>query len=161
MSTIDIIIAVCFLPCLFFGLKHGLVKQITSLCTIYFGVTLSLRFSAPVIEWLSKHVNISPLAAKMVSFIVIFFVIALLLSLLGRLVEKVLQITLLGWINKVLGVAMAFIIFAVTLSAITFIVDQANNSLSFIPKEQISKSRAYPELLKLSKLIFPYFKQLF
>ena len=161
MSTIDIIIAVCFLPCLFFGLKHGLVKQITSLCTIYFGVTLSLRFSAPVIEWLSSHVNISPLAAKMVSFLVIFFVIALLLSLLGRLVEKVLQITLLGWVNKVLGVAMAFIIFAVTLSAITFIVDQANNSLSFIPKEQISESRIYPELLKLSKLIFPYFKQLF
>ncbi len=161
MSTIDIIIAVCFLPCLFFGLKHGLVKQITSLCTIYFGVTLSLRFSSPVMEWLSSHVEMSPLAAKMVSLIIIFFVIALLLSLLGRLVEKVLQITLLGWVNKVLGVAMAFVIFTVTLSAVTFIVDQANNALSFIPKEQISESRIYPELLKLSKLIFPYFKQLF
>ncbi len=161
MNTIDIIIAVCFLPCLFFGLKHGLVKQITSLCTIYFGVTLSLRFSAPVIKWLSGHVTMSPLAAKMVSFLVIFLVIALLLRLLGRLVEKVLQITLLGWVNRLLGVAMAIVIFAVTLSAITFIVDQANNTLSFIPKEQISESRIYPGLLKLSKLIFPYFKQLF
>lgn len=161
MGIIDIVLIVCFLPCLYFGLRHGLVKQVISLCTIYFGISLSLRFSVPVMEWLSEHMTISPTVAKIASFVVIFVVIATLLALFGRLVEKVLQITLLGWLNRLLGVVMACLIFTVALSAVVFLVDEANNAFSFIPQEHISESRLYPALLKISKVIFPYFKQIF
>lgn len=161
METIDIILILCFLPFIYFGLKKGLVKLIISFCTIYFGITLSLRFSTPLIEWIGGHLKIAPFAAKTISFVLIFFGIAIVFSLFGRLVEKVLQITLLGWINRLLGLAVSCLIFIVALSSIIFLVDSANNLMHFIPEEHIGNSRLYPLLLNLSKQIFPYFKQIF
>ena len=161
MGTIDIILILCFLPCIYFGLKKGLVKLLISFCTVYFGITLSLRFSAPVIEWIGGHLKISPFAAKTISFVLIFFGIAIVFSLFGRLVEKVLQITLLGWVNRLLGLAVSCLIFIVALSSIIFLVDSANNLMHFISEEQIGASKLYPLLLDLAKQIFPYFKQIF
>lgn len=161
MGVIDIIIVCCFLPVLYFGIKNGMVKQLVALAVIYFGITLSLRFAEPVAEWVTGHVKISEFWAKAVSFILIFFAVALVLSLLGKIIEKIIQISLLGWLNKLLGVVMTFCLFALVISVLVYFVDSANNLLDFIPKEKLEESRFYPALLDLSKEVFPHFKELF
>ena len=161
MGVIDIVIVCCFLPVLYFGIKNGLVKQLVALAVIYFGIILSLRFSTPAAQWVLEHVKMSEFWAKAVSFILIFFAVALILSLLGKMVEKILKITMLGWLNKLLGVVMTFILFALVLSVIVYFVDSANNLLEFIPKEKLEESRFYPALLQLSQEVFPHFKELF
>ena len=143
MGVIDIIIVCCFLP------------------VLYFGITLSLRFATPVAEWITERLQISEFWAKTVSFIFIFFVVALVLSLLGKIVEKIIKISMLGWLNKLLGIAMTFCIFALLISVVVYFVDSANNLLDFIPKEKLEESRFYPLLLDLSKEVFPHFKELF
>ena len=112
MGVIDIVIVCCFLPVLYFGIKNGLVKQLVAFAVIYFGLRLSLRFATPVAEWIVERVKISDFWAKTVSFIVIFFAIALLLNLLGKMLEKIINISMLGWLNKLLGIVMTFCIFA-------------------------------------------------
>ena len=161
MGVIDIILVVCFLPCIWFGLKRGLVRQIVSICVIYFGITLSLRFAGQLSTWLSKYIPDSPFAVKLIAFILIFFAIALILSLLGKVVEKILKITLLGWLNRLLGLVLAFFVFLIAISSVVFLIDSANSLIEFIPKEKIAESRIYPALVDFSKFIFPYFKELF
>ena len=118
MGVIDIVIVCCFLPVLYFGIKNGLVKQLVAFAVIYFGITLSLRFATPVAEWITERLQISEFWAKTVSFIFIFFVVALVLSLLGKIVEKIIKISMLGWLNKLLGIAMTFCIFALLISVV-------------------------------------------
>ena len=161
MGVIDIVIVCCFLPALYFGIKNGMVRQLVALAVIYFGITLSLRFAEPVAEWVTGHVKISEFWAKAVSFILIFFVVALLLSLLGKIVEKILKISMLNWLNKLLGVVMSFVLFVLLLSVLVYFVDSANNLLEFIPKEKLEESRFYPALLQFSQQVFPHFKELF
>lgn len=161
MGVIDIVIVCCFLPALYFGIKNGLVRQLVAIAVIYFGITLSLRFSAPVAEWMEEHVHLTGFWAKTVSFVLIFFVVSLVLSLLGKLVEKIIQISLLGWLNKLLGILATIFLFAIAMSALVYLVDSANNYLGFIPKEKIEESRFYPLLLDLSKEIFPRLKEFF
>ena len=141
MGVIDIVIVCCFLPVLYFGIKNGLVRQLVALAVIYFGITLSLKFSSSVSAWLLEHLEMPEFWAKAVSFILVFFVVALVLSLLGRLVEKIIQISLLGWLNKLLGIVMTFVLFLFIISALVYLVDSANNILEFIPKEKIDDSR--------------------
>lgn len=161
MGVIDIIIVCCFLPVLYFGIKNGLVKQVVAFAVVYFGIRLSLQFATPVAEWVTAHVKITEFWAKAVSFILIFFAVALLLSLFGKIIEKIIKISLLGWLNKLLGIVMTFCIFALLLSVIVYFIDSANNLLDFIPKEKLEESRFYPALLNLSKEVFPHFKELF
>ena len=161
MGVIDIVIVCCFLPALYFGVKNGLVKQVVAFAVVYFGIRLSLQFATPVAEWVMEHLKIPEFWAKAISFILIFFAVALLLNLFGKLVEKIIKISLLGWLNKLLGVATTFCIFALLLSVVVYFVDSANNLLDFIPKEKLEESRFYPALLDLSKEVFPHFKELF
>lgn len=161
MGVIDIVIVCCFLPVLYFGIKNGLVKQLVAFAVVYFGIRLSLRFATPVAAWVVEHVHLSEFWAKAVSFILIFFAVALLLSLFGRIIEKIIKISLLGWLNKLLGIVMTFCIFALLISVIVYFVDSANDLLDFIPKEKLEESRFYPALLDLSKEVFPHFKELF
>lgn len=161
MGVIDIVIVCFFLPALFFGIKNGMVKQLVALAVIYFGIVLSLRFATPVSLWVLEHVKMTEFWAKAVSFVLIFFVVALVLSLFGRIIEKIIKITLLGWLNKLLGVVMTFILTILLLSVVVYLVDSANNLLEFIPKEKLEESRFYPALLQLSQEVFPHFKELF
>ncbi len=161
MGVVDIVIICCFLPVLYFGIKNGLIKQLVALAVIYFGITLSLKFASPVAEWALQHIRIPEFWAKAVSFILIFFVVAIVLSLLGRIIEKIIKISLLGWLNKLLGIVMTFCLFALVISVLAYFVDSANNLLEFIPKEKLEESRFYPMLLNLAQEVFPRFKELF
>ena len=161
MGVIDIVILCCFLPALYFGIKNGLVRQLVAIAVIYFGIALALKFTAPASAWVLEHVEMSEFWARAVSFIVIFFVVALVLSLLGRLVEKIIKISLLGWLNKLLGVIASMCVIALVLSALAYVVDSANNLLEFIPKEKLEESRFFPALLDLSKDLFPRLKEIF
>jgi len=161
MGVIDIIIVCCFLPVLYFGIKNGLVKQLVAVAVVYLGITLSLKFATPVSEWLSARINLSEFWAKAISFVLIFFAVALVLSLIGKILEKIIKISLLGWLNKLLGIVLTFCLFTLLISVLVYFVDSANNLLDFIPKEKLEESRFYPALLDFSKEVFPHFKELF
>ena len=160
MGIIDIIIVCCFLPVLYFGIKNGLIKQLVAFAVIFFGLKLSMRFSAPAAEWAMEHVQMSEFWARTVSFILIFFAIALLFGFLGRMLEKIIKITMLGWLNKLLGIVTTFCIFALVGSVLVYFIDSVNNLLNFIPEEKLAESRFYPLLLQFSQEVFPYFKEL-
>lgn len=157
MCTIDIIILICFLPAFYFGIKNGLVKQLISLCVVYFGIKLSVRFSQPVALWLTESVGITEVWSKTLSFIVIFLAVALILSLIGRIIEKILNISLLGWLNKLLGVALSIVICALLVAAAIHMADHANNVLHFISEEKLAESKLWPVILDHSQNLFSRF----
>lgn len=161
MGVIDIILLVCLLPAFYFGIKNGLVRQIISVAVLYFGITLSLRFADLVSTWILKVVTLSDFWVKTISFILIFLVVAFLLNLIGKLIEKILKITLLGWLNRLLGVVITLAIFLVILSIIIHFIDAANNSFNFIAKDKIAESKLYPLLLEFSNKLFPYLESFF
>lgn len=161
MGVIDIILLVCLLPAFYFGIKNGLVRQIISVAVLYFGITLSLRFADLVSTWILKVVTLSDFWVKTISFILIFLVVAFLLNLIGKLIEKILKIALLGWLNKLLGVVITLAIFLVILSIIIHFIDAANNSFNFIAKDKIAESKLYPLLLEFSNKLFPYLESFF
>ncbi|MCF0164867.1 MAG: CvpA family protein [Bacteroidales bacterium] len=161
MATIDIIILCCFLPAIFLGLKNGLVKQIVSLLVIFLGITLSLRFSGKVSEWIIPYITVSDKWIKVISFTIIFIAVALLLNIIGQLIEKVVKITLLGWVNRLLGMAFAFAWTLLILCTIAYFIDTLNTSVEIISNDKLESSIFFPYLLEAANNIFPYLKTLF
>lgn len=161
MGIIDIVLVCCFLPALYFGIKNGFVKQAVAALVIYLGITLSLKFSGKVSAWISGFITLPEFWLKLISFIIIFIVVAIVLNLISKLLEKVIKVTMLGWLNRLLGVAVAICIFGFIISVLVYLVDSANNLIEFIPKEKIAESKIYPFLLNFAKTFFPHLKQLF
>jgi len=161
MGTLDLIILVCFLPAIFIGLKDGFIKQLVALAAIILGIYLSMRFSDAVAARIAEKVRWEPFWIKAISFVAIFIVVALVLNLLGKLLEKVFKIAMLGWLNRLLGLALALVAGALIIGTLIYMVNSANGLLNFIPEEKIEESRFYKPLLELVQQVFPYLKSLF
>ncbi|MDD2292854.1 MAG: CvpA family protein [Bacteroidales bacterium] len=161
MGLIDIIIVICFLPALYFGIKNGLLKQIISLAVIFLGIWLSIRFADLVSTWILKYLEISKIWVNIISYIIIFSCVAIILSLVGKLMEKVIKVALLGWLNRLLGVILTIGIFALIISVTIYFIDSVNNLVEFIPEYKIEESKLYPFFLKTANSLFPVLKNLF
>ena len=160
MGVIDIVIVCFFLPALFFGIKNGMVKQLVALAVIYFGIVLSLRFATPVSQWVLEHVKMTEFWAKAVSFILIFFAVALVLSLFGRIIEKIIKITLLGWLNKLLGVAFGLLVTALILGVVIVLFDTVNIRFGLVKGDILDNSLLYGAVKDFAYFVFPYLKEL-
>ena len=162
MGTIDIVILACFLPAVFIGLKNGFIRQLVALGVVILGIWLAVRFSDVVADWLTAaRITLEPFWAKALSFALIFVAVALVLNLLGKLLEKVLDIAMLGWLNRLLGLAVALFTSAIIIGTIIYMVNSANSLINFIPEDKIAESRFYKPLLELVQKVFPYLKSLF
>ena len=161
MGTIDLIILACFLPAVVIGLKDGFIRQVVALASLVLGLYLSVRFSTPVGQWITERWHLEPFWVKVLSFSVIFIAVALVLNLLGKLLEKVLNITMLGWLNRLLGLVFAMITTALIVGTLIYVLNSANGLLEFIPEEKLTESRLYKPLLHLVEIVFPYLKSLF
>ncbi|MBQ7575728.1 MAG: CvpA family protein [Bacteroidales bacterium] len=161
MGTIDIIILVCLLPSLYFGLKNGLVKQIISFAVIYLGITLSLKFSGLVEPLVQQYLHIEGFWAKFIAFVAIFAAVALVLSLLGNIIDKAIKAGATGFLNRVLGLLLSVFIFVLLTALLVYMVDALNQATDLIPKEKLAESKLYPFMLDIAKTFFPYLKSLF
>ena len=161
MGTIDIIILVCLLPSLYFGLKNGLVKQIISFAVIYLGITLSLKFSGLVEPLVQQYLHIEGFWAKFIAFVAIFAAVALVLSLLGNIIDKAIKAGATGFLNRALGLLSSVFIFVLLTALLVYMVDALNQVTDLIPKEKLAESKLYPFMLDIAKTFFPYLKSLF
>ncbi|NLD20973.1 MAG: CvpA family protein [Bacteroidales bacterium] len=160
MGILDIIILCCFLPSLYCGVKNGFVKQVISLVVIILGIKLSIQFSEVVSQWILERVEMQPTWASILSFVVIFLAVALVFGLLGNLIEKILKVTLLGWLNKLLGIVFSLIEVALILSILLYLFNSINNLLDLVSEDVIAESKFYQPLLNLADKIFPTLESL-
>lgn len=154
MGTIDIIILVCLMPALYFGLKNGLVKQIISFAVIYLGITLALKFSGAVVPLVQQYIHVEGFWAKFIAFVAIFAAVALVLTILGNIIEKAIKAGATGFLNRVLGLFLSLFIFILLTALLVYLADSLNQATGLIPKEKLAESKLYPLMLDIANTFF-------
>ena len=91
----------------------------------------------------------------------IFCGVVAILSLLGKLLEGVITLVMLEWLNRLLGVAFAIMKWGLFLSLIVMFFDSLNTGLEIVPKEKIDESVLYNVLKSVAEVVFHYIKSLF
>lgn len=99
---------------------------------------------------------------KVLSFIVIIVVVCLCVVLLSRLLEKVIKITTLGWINRLLGVLLSVSAVVLLIGVLVSVIEYVNNTwFTLVPPETMAKSKGVQIISSITDALFPYLKQLF
>lgn len=162
MSIIDIVILVPFAFALYKGIKNGFVGQIAGISGIVLGIILGTRFSALVSGYISQWIEASESVIKIISFAIIIVLVIIAAALLSKAIEKLFNLVMLGWLNKLLGVLLAFAGTAFILGAVISLISYVNETwFTIIPQEKIAESVLYQPLEDLANMVFPYFKNLF
>ncbi len=162
MSIIDIIILVLIALAIFKGLKDGLIKQVGGIAGLFVGIILAGRFSALLSQYLHQWINASENIVKIISFILIIVATCFLMHLLGLLLEKIITITTLGWINKLGGVLLSVFGVVLLIGVLLSLIEYINTSwFHLIPDEAIRQSECVKIITSVTDVVFPYIKQLF
>ena len=160
MNTLDIIILICFVPALVQGLRKGFIAQIIAIIAILLGVFLSFQFSSVVSTWIAQYLEVSEQILNLVSFALILLGVTAGLFALGKLLEGMLKIVMLGWLNRLLGILFSFLKCAIVLGLIIMVFNSLNSSFNFVEEDELAKSMLYPPLKDFAYTIFPYLKGL-
>jgi membrane protein required for colicin V production len=158
-NIIDILILLLFIPALIGGIKKGFIRQLAGLAALILGIWAAVRYNDILSGILGNWFKGNSSVVNIISFIIIFTIVLLAVSLVGRLASRVFRAVMLGWLDRIVGVIFSILKTAFILSVVIYILNSLDSLYSFMPKESISESRLYPRIKEIAPSVFPYFKE--
>ena len=161
MATLDIILLICFIPGIIRGISKGFLEQALSLVGIVLSVWAAFKFSALVCGWLKPYLSLSETTLNVVAFALILIAVCIVVLLVAKLLTKVLEMSMLGWLDKILGLVFALVVNALLLGVFIILFDTLNLKFGFVKPEVLDGSIVYTTLRDFCYLVFPYLKAFF
>lgn len=160
---IDIVFLVLMLLAAFKGLRNGLIVALFSLIGFILGLALAVKLSAVAATYIGRTVTISERWLPLVAFFAVFIAVVILVRLGARALQGVIEIAMLGWLNRLGGVFFYVLLYIFIFSIVLFYLTQ----LHILKPEAVQASVTYPyvELLGPKVLdglgvIAPFFKNM-
>ena len=160
MNVIDIIIVVCCIPAVFRGISKGFVAQAASLVSLVLGAWLSFKFSGPVAGWLKSFTEMNGTLLQVIAFVLILVIVVLILDLVGKTLDKLIKVVMLGWLNKLLGVAFALLKALLVIGLVILLFDAVYTKVPFVSTKVLDESILYHPVKDIADIVFPYLKSL-
>ena len=161
MAILDIILLICFIPGIIRGISKGFLEQALSLVGIVLSVWAAFKFSALVCGWLKPYLSLSETTLNVVAFALILVAVCLVVLIVAKLLTKVLEMSMLGWLDKILGLVFALVVNALLLGVFIILFDTLNLKFGFVKPEVLDGSVVYTTLRDFCYLVFPYLKAFF
>ena len=162
MYIIDIAIIVLGVVALIWGAWKGFIAQLVSILGVFIGIWGASKFTpylTGIVSGWFKDGNESVI--KVVVFIVLVVVIILICHLLGKALEKVFGLTVLGGVNRLFGAIFCLLKIALLLIALASLTKSSLEAMQIPVPEYLAQSKIYALLLQAADQIMPFVKDIF
>ena len=117
MTAYDLVIIGLFVLLIGRGIWLGFLKQVTGFIALYLGYFAASQYHDRIFPLL-RDISENPKVIFLASYVILFVATYVVVMLLGKALSYVLQLTITGWFDRLLGAIVGFakaIIFAVLL----------------------------------------------
>jgi membrane protein required for colicin V production len=121
MNWLDILILVGLGISSFIGLRTGLIKAVITLVGLIGGVVLAGRYYDSLGEWLSSYIPQANLA-EVAAFAAILIGSLVAAAVLASFLQRVISLMMLGWVNRLGGAILGFLMGAVVFGALLTVI---------------------------------------
>lgn len=155
MNTIDIICLVFVGYALYRGFKNGLLLEVGSVLSLLVGVWIAFNFGEQFGLWL----GFEDATASVAGFVLLLIAVVLLIVVACRLLRAVINMTGLGFFDKIGGCIVSVLKTSLVLSLLLGLFIPLNNKNEWISTQKIEESLSVKYLKPLSSMVFPYIKE--
>ena len=152
---LDILIALPLVWGLYKGFRKGFIIEVATLAALIAGIFGAIRFSDQAAIMIREQWEIDDRYMPILAFAVTFIIIVILVNLIGKMIEKVVDMVSLGFINKLAGALFRALKVAFVISVIFSMLQSLNEDWGLIPPEIEEESVLYKPLSKLAPLVIP------
>lgn len=165
MSKADIVIALLLLLGAYQGYKSGFLMGLLTLAAVILGIFCGFKLMGEGMLLLQREFNADKSVLPYLSFLLIFLLIVIGVSLLGRMLKATLDKTFFGKVDQVFGALLGAFKWLFLMSVLLWIMD----SLHYSPKQEwIEGSRLYPFTVDMATQLaswmsgfLPFFEEIF
>ncbi len=156
LNLLDIILVIPLLWFAYNGYKKGLIIEIASLAAFILGLYFAFYFSDVTANYLKQYFAINQEYMAVISFIVTFIVVLFAVLALGKILEKFIDILLLGFLNKLAGAAFGLLKGALFLSIIIFVINYFDAGHTVIKPSATKTSIFYEPVQSVAPALYSW-----
>ncbi len=146
MHKVDIVIAVILLLGAIRGYQKGFFHEVATLGGLILGVLIAILASNLVAGMAERLVDWNIRVVKIVTFIIVFIVVAWLIRMIGTLMTKLFKALMLGFINRLAGFVTGLLKWGLILAVLLMVVEFFDHGSRLITEEMREKSFFFPKL---------------
>jgi membrane protein required for colicin V production len=158
MNLLDIILIIPLIWFAYRGFSRGLIIELASLAALILGIYASIHFSWYAAEFLAENFDLGEKYLPIISLIVTFVVVVLIVYAVGKIVEKLVDIVALGFLNKMFGMAFGILKAALFLSVVLLIINAFDDDNNLISQKQKDQSMLYQPIAGIVPWLIPWFE---
>ena len=151
--AIDVLFIIFLLLAIFRGLRHGFIIAVVSLVAWIIGIAAAIKLSAVAASYGRTHMHLPPRWLPVLAFFLVFLVVVLGLHAIAKLIEKAVDLAMMGWLNKLIGVLLYAFLYITTLSVMLFYAVQ----IHLISSHTLSASVTYPYIRPWGRVVIDEF----
>jgi membrane protein required for colicin V production len=128
------------------------------------GLAAAIKLSAVLATHMKSDLHLSSRWLPILAFVLVFILVLLIIHWAGRLLEKILQMVMLAWLNKLGGILLFFILYLSIYSVILFYGTRSGH----ISKQAVGDSHMYfliapfgPAVIRFITGFIPYGHDMF
>jgi membrane protein required for colicin V production len=159
IGVLDIILIIPLAWFTYKGFSKGLIIELATLIALLLGVYIAGNFSFYTADYLREHFDFHSKYMSIISFTLTFLGVVMLVMLFGKSLEKVVNMLMLSFINKLAGAVFGLLKVAFFLSVIIFILTTFGIEKNVIDKNMQEKSYLYGPVKSIAPAIFPAVKE--
>jgi membrane protein required for colicin V production len=161
---VDTCFIILMVLAIFKGYSRGFIVALFSIFAFIAGLAAAMKLSTVVANYLGNNAGITKQWLPVISFLLVFIVVALLVRLGASVIEKTMQLAMLGWVNRIAGIILYVVLYVVLLSVLIFYAIQ----VKMISDATLASSVTWPYLQPWGPLamnglgkLLPFFKDMF
>lgn len=161
---IDIVVVVLLVMAALKGYRLGLIAGIFSYLAFMVGLAAAMKLSAVVASRINEILNVSDKWLPFLAFIVVFLFFVLAVRLLAKFIQAGVKKIMLGWLNRLGGVALFALLYLSVFAIFLFYLNQ----MHLLPGSAVQHSQTYAFVKPLGRAavdgigyIVPAFRNLF
>ncbi len=157
MNYIDIIIVVPIIWGGYIGYKKGLIIEVVSLVALGFGIWGGIHFSDLIGDLLQEKIQSK--YVSLTAFVITFAVIVMTIYFLGKMLEKLVNLVQMKFLNKLAGVFFGIGKVALVISVLVMIINSYDKNNNMLPKQTKDSSLLYHSVEQISLNMIPPIEQ--
>ena len=161
---LDLVFIIILVIAIVKGYQRGLIVGIFSFIAIIIGLAAAIKLSAVIAGHIGKSVKVSEQWLPLISFFIVFLVVVLLVRLGAKLIQRTIEIAMLGWVNRLGGIIFYVAIYIAVFSVFLFYIEKMN----LLKAETINTSVTYsyvqpwgPKAVDAVGAVIPFFRNMF
>jgi membrane protein required for colicin V production len=157
MGILDIIFIIPIVWLAYKGFSKGLIIELTTLAALVIGIYVSLHFSYLTADFLKEHFEMNQKYLGILSFIITFILVVIGLNLVGKMLEKIIDLVALSFLNKSFGGFFGVLKAVIFLSFIIYFINKFDKSRYIFSESLTSESILYTYVEDVAPAIIKFY----